>query len=59
VDFDKAIEIKPLFAEAYYNRGIAYNSLGNYNQSIADLQMAAKLGNKVSRDSLRRQGIHW
>ena len=36
--YNRAIEIKPDYAEAYYNRGNAYNGLGNYKQAIEDLK---------------------
>ena len=58
-DFDRAIEINQTFAAAYYNRGIAHGKLGNYKQAIGDLKIAAKLGNNVSQDFLRKQGIDW
>jgi len=58
-DFDRAIAINPLFAAAYYNRGIAHGKLGDYNQAIGDLKTASKLGNKVSQDFLGKQGIDW
>ncbi|MGZ3593578.1 MAG: tetratricopeptide repeat protein, partial [Syntrophales bacterium] len=58
-DFNRAIDIKPKYADAYKNRGIAYNSLGNHNQAIEDFKIASRLGNKASQDFLRRQGINW
>ena len=58
-DFDRAIEINPKYAQAYYNRGAASESLGNHKQAIEDLKIASRLGNKASQDFLRRQGIQW
>ena len=36
-DFDQAIQLKPDYADAYYNRGIAYHDKGDYDRAIADL----------------------
>ena len=58
-DYDKAIEINPEYADAYYNRGVTYAELGNQRQAIEDLQRAAKLGSKDARNSLRSSGIGW
>ena len=40
---DRAIEIKPDYAEAYNNRGNAYNGLGNYRQAIEDFNRAIEI----------------
>ena len=42
-DYDKAIKIKPGYAQAYINRGNAYISLGNYTQAIKDLNRAIEI----------------
>jgi tetratricopeptide (TPR) repeat protein len=42
-DYDRAIAIKPNYALAYLNRGIAHERAGNRAKAIADLQLAAKL----------------
>jgi tetratricopeptide (TPR) repeat protein len=48
-DFDKAIELKPDFAEAYYNRGLAYFAQGGFydttpfENAIADFTKAIEL----------------
>ena len=39
-DFDKAIEISPEFAEAYYKRGEAKSSIGNHFDAIKDYNKA-------------------
>ncbi|MDD3953249.1 MAG: tetratricopeptide repeat protein [Lentisphaeria bacterium] len=39
-DLNKAIEIKPDYADAYSNRGAAYKGLGNYRQAIEDYNRA-------------------
>jgi tetratricopeptide (TPR) repeat protein len=33
-DFTKAIELKPDYAEAYFNSGIAYGNQGNHESAI-------------------------
>jgi tetratricopeptide (TPR) repeat protein len=38
--YNKAIEINPLFAEAYYNRGVSHDAKGQYDKAIADYTMA-------------------
>ena len=58
-DYDKAIELNPQDAIAYFNRGIAYGKLGNYQQAIKDFKTAARLGNEKAQDYLRSQGIEW
>ena len=42
-DLNRAIEIKPSYADAYNNRGIAYKGLGNYKQAIEDLNRAIEI----------------
>ncbi len=39
----KAIRLQPDLAEAYYNRGIAYNNLGQYQRAIEDYNEAIRL----------------
>ncbi len=43
-DYDKAIELNPDFAEAYFNRGLTHIFLGNNKQGISDLSKAGELG---------------
>ena len=45
-DFDKAIELNPKYADAYYNRGIAKRQLKQYKEAIADYDKAIKLNPK-------------
>jgi len=42
-DYNKDIEINPIDAVAYYNRGIAYGLNGQYDQAIADYTKAIEL----------------
>ena len=39
----KAIRLKPKDAVAYFNRGVAYNQLGQSNRSIADYNQSIRL----------------
>ena len=41
--YDKAIELKPDFVEAYNNRGGVFQKLGKYDQAVADLGKAIDL----------------
>lgn len=43
VDFTKAIEVFPNYAEAYYSRGISKGVLGDFNGSCADARKAKEL----------------
>ena len=47
-DISKAIELNPNLAEAYNNRGLAYNNLGKYNEAIIDLDKAIELNPKLT-----------
>ena len=41
--YDKAIQIKPDFAEAYYNRGIALQELGKLQEAIGSYDKATQI----------------
>jgi tetratricopeptide (TPR) repeat protein len=41
--YDKALEIKPDFHEAWYNRGIALGNLGRYEEAIASWDRALEI----------------
>ena len=43
-DVDRAIELDPEFAAAYYNRGRVHNAMGNSSEARADLKSAYDLG---------------
>ena len=47
-DYTKAIEFDPNYAEAYSNRGISKENLGDLNGACADWKKAAALGHKNS-----------
>ena len=42
-DLDRAIEISPALARAYYNRGVAWIVAGDYDAAISDLDKAIEL----------------
>lgn len=42
-DYSKTIEIDPRNAYAYYNRGISYDKMGDYNLAIKDFARAIEL----------------
>lgn len=52
--YNKAIEIKPDLAAAYYNRGLMYLRMGNKEQGVADLSKAGELGILPSYNVLKR-----
>ena len=52
--YDEALEIKPDFGEAYYNRGLMYLRLGNKEKGVADLSKAGELGILPSYNVLKR-----
>ena len=43
VDFTKAIELKPNYADAYYSRGVAYKNKNNPDRATADFHKAIAL----------------
>jgi tetratricopeptide (TPR) repeat protein len=45
-DFDKAIEINPSDADAYYNRGVAYGHKGQYDEAISDYTKAIEMNSR-------------
>jgi tetratricopeptide (TPR) repeat protein len=57
--FDNAIEYNPQYADAYYYRGLAYGFMGNDDQSIVDMKVAARLDFKTAQDYLRKKRVAW
>jgi tetratricopeptide (TPR) repeat protein len=43
LEFDEAIRLNPQGADAYYNRGQAYDYLGQYERAIQDYDEAIRL----------------
>jgi tetratricopeptide (TPR) repeat protein len=54
-EFDRAIELNPIYAEAFNSRGVAYSMMGQYNRAIADFDQAIKL-NPNYVDALSNRG---
>jgi len=44
LDYNKALEINPRFAESYYGRGVCYYSQKQYDKSWEDVNKAQGLG---------------
>ena len=42
-DWDRAIQLKPDYADAYNNRGLTYDSKGDHDRAIADYDKAVQL----------------
>ena len=53
-DLNRAIELYPSFAEAYYNRGLIYLRMGKTRLGIQDLSKAGELGLAVAYSVLKR-----
>jgi tetratricopeptide (TPR) repeat protein len=51
-DYDRAIQLNPEFAEAYFNRAIASQKVGNIPAAIQDYERAAQLYDKQGRKLL-------
>ena len=52
-DYNKAIEFKPKYFEAYYNRGIAKIQLGQKDSGCLDLSKAGELGYMDAYDAIK------
>jgi tetratricopeptide (TPR) repeat protein len=46
--YSRAIELNPKYANAFYNRGLAYYNLGKYNLAISDYNRAIELNPKYA-----------
>jgi Flp pilus assembly protein TadD len=56
-DFNKAIELKPDYAKAYYNRGITNLLKGDAMVAVADFNKAIQLSNDAKLIESARQRI--
>ncbi|MCZ6595614.1 MAG: DUF4236 domain-containing protein [Bacteroidetes bacterium] len=57
--FTEAIGLNSKYILAYFNRGCVHNKLGNREQAINDLKIAATLGHSKSQEILKSKGISW
>ena len=55
----RAIELKPDYAAAYWNRSIAKDSLGDKSGGMEDTKKAARLGHKGAQNWLKKNGYEW
>ncbi|MBM3150059.1 MAG: tetratricopeptide repeat protein, partial [Chloroflexi bacterium] len=56
-DFNKAIELRPNYALAYFNRGITLQLKGDTMAAIADYNKAIQLSDNVALIEAARQRI--
>ena len=57
-DYTKAIELKPDYAKAYNNRGIAHKALKDYQKAIADYNKAIELKPDYANAYYNRAIVH-
>ena len=57
-DYNQAILLNPNYAEAYYNRGVAYDDLGEYQKAITDYNQAIRL-NPNDADAYELRGANY
>ena len=56
-DLDKAIELAPKFAYAYYNRAIVHLSLGQKEKALQDYSQAITLGSTLLPEAYFNRGL--
>lgn len=54
-DFDTALELRPGWPEAFFCRGVAYQTIGNYQAAVQDLDAYLRSGDEAWRESATRQ----
>ena len=57
-DYDKAIELKPNYADAYYNRGNAYNVKDEHSLAIKNYNKTIQINSKHAGAYNNRGSIH-
>jgi tetratricopeptide (TPR) repeat protein len=55
-DYNKAIEVNPKYAKAYYNRGLAYGKSGQHIIAISDLNKAIEVNPKFA-EAYKDRGV--
>jgi tetratricopeptide (TPR) repeat protein len=58
-EYDKAIEINPSYAIAYYNRSVAYTKTGQYDRAINDCNTVLQLDPKHANSYYTRGVSYW
>ena len=56
--WEKAIELNPDDADAYYNLGLAYH-YDDFDQALFYYKKAARLGDQDAQDWLKENGYDW
>lgn len=56
-DYNKVIELNPLYADVYHARGNIYFKLGNYQQAVGDYTFAIQLKTKYYKEAYSNRGI--
>lgn len=56
-DYNKVIELNPLYADGYHARGNIYFKLGNYQQAVGDYTFAIQLKTKYYKEAYSNRGI--
>ena len=54
IEFTKAIEINPRYAEAYIHRGLAYDAHGEHDQAILDYDKAFEINPRYAKTYIHR-----
>ena len=57
--YEKAIELKPDYANAYIGLGNAYNDQGKPELRLSNYKKAARLGHQGAQDWLKKNGHDW
>ena len=57
-DLDRAIELAPTDAVAYYNRGCAYSEKGEMPEAVSDIQKCLNLSTDPELTEAAQQELH-
>ena len=53
--FNKAMKLDHNYTDAYYNRGVSSDLIGNYPRALLNFKSAARLGNKEMQELVKRE----